>query len=357
MIRRERRGVECILPNRMNHFQYSHADSFEKELIGYNKPLIFLPPALDAVENRWDEELLVEEARNEGIVTVLADEFSKLLEGQHESKKEESSFVIEETEQNHVEPIAHHFWSMLQEQDDDFEEDEVEPILFEHSASSRKKYKLNKIYLGKAKSKKQKKRKFYLNRDNLYIAALKELENESSQVLPCVEKKSSRMVKMDVLISKLETEIDILKKFTSIKQPIEKVEWSIRNVTCKVVLPTNTVFLNGELIVEVTYSSATMKHKICWEKIESLQWMTMPQLPSQIRKEYMFSREVNLNYHFELIQSPAEPIHCQIQQAHFIWQQDSCAKSEWFEMNGVVCLTIYFYQKQLLEFEGYSDAY
>ncbi len=70
-----------------------------------------------------------------------------------------------------------------------------------------------------------------------------------------VEMKQTTIVKMAVLLARIELDIDIVETI-DLFMPLEnisKVKWSMRSLNCKVVLPSTTVFLKGELIADIEF--------------------------------------------------------------------------------------------------------
>ena len=112
----------------------------------------------------------------------------------------------------------------------------------------------------KTSMKKKKSNKNSKNKNQYEIALLHEDDNEqplqkNSLLIHSKDKKQTTIVKLQVLLAKLNIEIDIVEniKFFMPLENISKVEWSMRSLHCKVALPSTTLFLKGELIAEIEF--------------------------------------------------------------------------------------------------------
>lgn len=218
--------------------------------------------------------------------------------------------------------------------------------------------------------KKEKKRKYCINKNKPYnIASLKDVDYErffqkNTHFIDLVEEKKTT-VKMQVLLTKLETDIDIVETI-GLLMPFEnivKVEWSIQSLDCKVVLPSDTVFLKGEFVAKIEFSNKGLDNKIQslnvaipWSKTTNINWMTAPEFPHSGQNEFMFQcqREQDSSFHYEAYYKFAEPIHSRLNQINFVWYQELNSKDDYLQVNGVAQLSIHFIQEQFIELDCYS---
>ena len=209
------------------------------------------------------------------------------------------------------------------------------------------------------------------NKDNQYnIACYKEINDEqpfqkNTYFTNLIEKKKTITVKMPVLLTELETDIDINETIDLLMllDNILKVEWAIQLLDCKVVLPSETVFLKGECVAEIEFSNKelenniqSLKISIPWTKIVNVNWITVPDLSYSNQKEFIFQaqHEHDSNYHYEDYQKFSEPIQSQLKQVHFVWHQELNSTEKQLQVNGVAQLSIHFMQDQFIELDCYS---
>lgn len=219
--------------------------------------------------------------------------------------------------------------------------------------------------------KKEKKRKYCINKNKTYNkACLKEMDYERFIQKPphsidLIEKKKKTTVKMQVLLTKLETDIDIIETI-DLLMPLEKilkVEWSIQSLDCKVILPSKTVFLKGECVAEIECSNKELENKIQslkvsipWSKTANINWLTVPDFSYSSQNEFMFEsqHEHSPSFHYGSYHKFAEPIYSQLNQINFVWHQELNSKDKYLQVNGVAQLSIHFMQEQFVELDCYS---
>ncbi|MBD8037851.1 hypothetical protein H9635_13960 [Solibacillus sp. A46] len=180
-----------------------------------------------------------------------------------------------------------------------------------------------------------------------------------------IDKRNTATVKMKVLLSRLETEIDIVET-VKLLRPIEnigKVEWSIQSLDCKVVLPSKTVFLKGEFVADIEFSNKglgsriqSIKVSIPWSKTSSINWLAVPDYPHSSQNEFQFQshNEHTSSFHYESHHKFSEPIHSHLKQTDFVWHQELNSKDKHLQVNGVAQLSIDFVQEQYIELDCYS---
>ncbi|MGN7479704.1 hypothetical protein ACTHOQ_17930 [Solibacillus silvestris] len=219
--------------------------------------------------------------------------------------------------------------------------------------------------------KKDKKRKYCINRNEPFNrACLKEVDHgrfvqENTHFIVSVEKKKKTTVKMEVLLCRLETDIDIVETI-DLLMPLDnivKVEWTIQSLDCKVVLASKSVFLKGEFVAEIEFSNKALENKIQslkvsipWSKTANINWLTVPDSPHGSQSEFMFQsqHEYDPSFHYEYYQKFAEPIRSLLNQINFVWHQELNSKGKYLQVNGVAQLYIHFMQEQYVELDCYS---
>ena len=214
----------------------------------------------------------------------------------------------------------------------------------------------------------EKKKKYWINKNNPFqILCFKGIEDEQffKKNTHFIEQKKTITVKVPVLLTRLNTDIDIVETIDLLMPlyNILKVEWSVQSLDCKVVLPSKTVFLKGIFIAEIVFSNIELENKIQtlritipWEKIENAQWLSVPEIPDSNQKEFIFQpqHEHDSNYHYEAYQKFAEPIQSQLKKVHFVWHQEIHSTEKQLQVNGVAQLSIHCMQEQFVELDCYS---
>lgn len=179
------------------------------------------------------------------------------------------------------------------------------------------------------------------------------------------EKEKTVTVKLPVLLTELETEIDIIETIDLSKplNNIVKIEWSIHSLDCKVAVPSKTAFLKGEFIATCEFSNKESENKIQalkffipWSKTVNINWVTVPDFPFSKEKEFIFldQHQHNANNHYEFHQKFSEPIQSQLKKVHFVWHQELNSTEKQLLVNGVAQLSIHFMQDQYIDLDCYS---
>ena len=238
---------------------------------------------------------------------------------------------------------------------------EVDPIEKETESNT-----INKTSLKKKKSKKNSK-----NKNQYEIALLHEDDYEqplqkNSFLIDSKDKKQTTIVKLQVLLAKLNIEIDIVEniKFFMPLENISKVEWSMRSLHCKVALPSTTLFLKGELIAEIEFINNgvnniihSLKVPIPWSKTTNIHWLTLPDLSHSSQNEFMFQSQHDHNdsVHYESFQKFAEAITSQLNQITFVSHHELDSKDQHLQIFGTAFLSINLMQEQFVDLECYSN--
>ena len=237
---------------------------------------------------------------------------------------------------------------------------EVDPLEKETESNT-----INKTSLKKKKSKKNSK-----NKNQYEIALLHEDDYEqplqkNSFLIESKDKKQTTIVKLQVLLAKLNIEIDIVEniKFFMPLENISKVEWSMRSLDCKVALPSTTLFLKGELIAEIEFINNgvnniihSLKVPIPWSKTTNIHWLTLPDLSHSSQNEFMFQsqHDPNGSVHYESFEKFAEAITSQLNQITFVSHHELDSKDQHLQIFGTAFLSINLMQEQFVDLECYS---
>ena len=238
---------------------------------------------------------------------------------------------------------------------------EVDPIEKEAESNT-----INKTSLKKKKSKKNSK-----NKNQYEIALLHEDDYEqplqkNSFLIESKDKKQTTIVKLQVLLAKLNIEIDIVEniKFFMPLENISKVEWSMGSLHCNVVLPSTTLFIKGVIIAEfefinnrVNNTIHSLKVPIPWSKTTTVHWLTLPDLSHSYQNEFMFQsqHDPNGNFHYESYEKYAEAITSQLNQITFVSHHELDSKDQQLQIFGTACLSINLMQEQFVDLECYSN--
>lgn len=176
------------------------------------------------------------------------------------------------------------------------------------------------------------------------------------------QKKQSPIVKLPVLIAKVNVDIDIFDTIDLLfpLKNVIKIVWSLQSLDCSVILPSTTVFLKGVLIAEIEYANKGNKNTlhiaklpISWSETTNINWLTLPKLPSSSHSEFMFQSPIDkeASSHFEFHQEFAEQIDSNLRKINFVWHQDFCSQLEIQKLHvvGIAQLSIDLLQSQYIE--------
>lgn len=163
------------------------------------------------------------------------------------------------------------------------------------------------------------------------------------------------IVKIPVLVAKTDIEIDLF-ECLPVDCPaccITSLEWSVESLRCHPLLPSNTVFIKGMLIVHISYeyngSMQLLKLPVQVEKTIDLKWDFPPEMPvANTKNEFMFQDEHENDFHYEFFQQFTETIFCQLRSIHVVWHEDKGADTM-LEIQGRVVLWVDFLQEQYVD--------
>ncbi|PLR97523.1 hypothetical protein [Bacillus sp. T33-2] len=120
-----------------------------------------------------------------------------------------------------------------------------------------------------------------------------------------IKKKLLPVIKLPVLLATVIIDLDIFDSYDLLSDMscITKTEWNFQVLDSRVVLPSTMFFVNGLLVVDIefvncqthTIHAATIK--IPWQKVQSVDWLSFPEMPSTSREEFMFQSDDALIYH------------------------------------------------------------
>ncbi|WP_157130864.1 hypothetical protein [Halobacillus mangrovi] len=167
------------------------------------------------------------------------------------------------------------------------------------------------------------------------------------------------LVKLPVLLSRLNVDIDIMESVKLIEgiQEVTKIEWNLQSLKVQVLSKSSTAFLSGVLLADIEYVSDTsertfhsLKCPVYWDRIVGIKWLKEPIHSHKSQKEYAFKDEQEESVHYEHHQSFAKPIEEQLQSIHFVWHNelDVHCNSQEFLVQGNVQLCIDLLQEQYI---------
>ncbi|MEK4081848.1 hypothetical protein [Solibacillus sp. FSL K6-1126] len=333
----------------------------------------------DELQEESDGNMIAEEidGSNENTDTLADKFYTMLLENDDELQEEsDDNMIAEEIDapNENTEKLADKFITILSESDELQKEKQNSSFtnFRETKSVEREDFSKHELQLCQKKPSIEKKRRnYYINKNNPYqIAGFNEVDGDqllqkNTYFNDSVENKKKITVKMPVLLTELETDIDIIETIDLLLSldNILKVEWSVQSLDCNVVLPSKTVFLKGEFIAEIAFSNKelenniqTLKVTIPWKKAENIHWLTLPDTPFRKQEEFMFQahHEHDPNYHYEAKQKFAESIQSQLKQVHFVWHQELNSTEKQLQVNGFAQLSIHFLQEQFVDLDCYS---
>ncbi|CAM3761531.1 hypothetical protein GCM10009865_00860 [Aeromicrobium ponti] len=187
--------------------------------------------------------------------------------------------------------------------------------------------------------------------------AAKKLIEEEDKSLPCHHFcsepfKTGPIIKVPVLVAKSDVEIDLFDRLPGYvpAKTLKQLEWSVKGLKCRTLLPSNAVFIKGELMTDIALTNngamQLLKVPVFFEKTIDLEWLCPPIIPEPNgKREYMFQTESQLDFHNEFFQHFTEEIFCKLQSMHVIWH-DEIGTVESLEIQGSVILSIDFLQEQ-----------
>lgn len=187
--------------------------------------------------------------------------------------------------------------------------------------------------------------------------AAKKLIEEEYKSLPCHHFcsepfKKGPIIKVPVLVAKSDVEIDLFDRLP-VHVPaksLKQLEWSVKGLQCRTLLPSNAVFIKGELMTDIALTNngamQVLKVPVFFEKTIDLEWLCPPIMPEPNgKREYTFQTESQLDFHNEFFQHFTEEIFCKLQSMHIMWH-DEIGTDESLEIQGSVILSIDFLQEQ-----------
>jgi hypothetical protein len=197
----------------------------------------------------------------------------------------------------------------------------------------------------------------------------KENAEESCHHTPtreCLPKKQMPIVKLPVLIGKLDVDVDIFEAFPANVpiQNISSLDWYSQSLETHAALPSNVVFLKGTLVAVLDYvtnnksdSIQSVKIQIPWKKNVTIDWIYPPDLPiSNSKKEFTFKDEsdTNVTSHYESSTTFSENIDSQLRTINVVWHNSMTHdEKSMLEVQGTATLKIDLLQEQYVDL-GYK---
>lgn len=205
-------------------------------------------------------------------------------------------------------------------------------------------------YLKKEKENKNRKNKNEKRHDNT-----KNRMNRPNKVV----NRSDKQVKLPVLLANVNFDVDIMHAIDANCQigDISNTEWAVKSFETRVILPSNTVFVKGELVVDIEYvdeqtsTIQTVKVPITWEKVIHVDWLASPEKGRECRKGYTFvTRNQDVSTHYEFSQTFTEKIEDDLRSIQFVWTHDLDSQSapQRAVIQGTANIAFDLFQKQYI---------
>ncbi|KAA9025703.1 hypothetical protein [Niallia endozanthoxylica] len=173
-----------------------------------------------------------------------------------------------------------------------------------------------------------------------------------------VQKNALPIVKMPVVLSNVEIEIDIFDSFLlhfPIRE-ITKVDWSVYSLECQVPLPSRSLFVKGVLLATIEYvendqkgSLQTITMRVPFSTTKNVEWLVTPELPRSYRSELTYQEHENIQFHQEFSEQYAHPIQSELKNFHIIWHNEFMSENELLNVQGRVRLFIHLLQHQYIK--------
>jgi hypothetical protein len=171
-----------------------------------------------------------------------------------------------------------------------------------------------------------------------------------------------KIVKFPVLLAKVDINTDIWDSFDLLKPTanVTKIEWSSPSLDCHILLPSNTLLLNGTLMANIEYVKDDPSRDICvlkipisWKKIANIHWNSPPILPYRNQREFLFScpLENEISTHQSSEQVFADDIEFELRNTNITWYKElsSDKKTSFLHIKGSIQLSIDLLQKQYID--------
>lgn len=171
----------------------------------------------------------------------------------------------------------------------------------------------------------------------------------------CDSFKTGPIVQLPVLVAKSEFEVSLFECFpvSGPAECITQMDWSIQSLECRALLPSNTVFIKGELLARITFENngEMQMQRVAFPigKPIDLEWLFPPKMPDlNEEREYMFQTDRCNEFHYEFFQDYTEEIFCQPTSIHVVWHKGTELGSN-MEIQGNAVLCLDFFQKQYIK--------
>lgn len=192
----------------------------------------------------------------------------------------------------------------------------------------------------------------YLSKDEESSSCSSSVEVEDA----CDHEEHLCVVKVPVLLSSLIIDVDFMESLGSIEglSDILNIEWSLRSLESKVVLPASTVFFEGVLKADIDYvsngSTQTLKVPVKWEKVVDVNWIVQPDVPFSSQKEYTLGVHgiEQMSTHYEYCHQYVSPVEDQVEKVLFITHHEHGENGE-ISVQGNVKIAVDLLQEQYVQ--------
>ncbi|MCA0984409.1 hypothetical protein LCL89_10160 [Halobacillus yeomjeoni] len=178
--------------------------------------------------------------------------------------------------------------------------------------------------------------------------------DEDDSYEECCEEKETSIIKVPVLLARLQVEIDIIESLSMEGLcELSKIEWEVLSVHAKTAAPSSKVFISGIFQVDIEYVSKhgkgsvhTKKFPVYWEKVVNVNWKTLPDFPKSHHNEYIFKESEG--FHLEQFQKYSHPITSDLKSSELVWNGSVEEKDSSVHLQGCAGLCIDLLQEQYI---------
>lgn len=169
------------------------------------------------------------------------------------------------------------------------------------------------------------------------------------------EEKGTPVIKLPVLLSRVNVDVDVLE---SLKLDgdceVSKIACDLLSVQVKTMAPSSKVFFSGIFQVCIEYvnnhekgSLHTIKYPIYWDKVENIDWLSVPDFPKSHQNEYTFKDSSSV--HHELYQEYTHQIQSHVKSSNFVWHGSAEEENKNILLQGIARLSIDLLQEQYVK--------
>jgi len=347
-------GPKLFEPPVVNDFEIKEVKSEKKEQLHKEK----VKPHLDERPITQKSNIAADKKDDK----LIDREFPFIEKGFHEKKAEPRKYTQSdrhEGESSVDEELVDQFISMLEESssiDEESSSIEYEVPLFEESSSIQDESS-SQFFESSSFEESSSSLEVSLEEESSFFDCESSSMDEYNQS-DDVKSNALPIVKMPVVLSNVEIEIDIFDSFLlhfPIKE-ITKVDWSVYSLECQVPLPSRSLFIKGVLLATIEYvennqkgSLQTISMQVPFNTTEQVEWLVIPELPRSYHSEFTYQEHESIQLHQEFSEQYAHPIQSELKNFHIIWHNEFMSENELLNVQGRVRLFIHLLQHQYIK--------